>query len=159
MTYVGTVSPCKDDKLEKKHVCTCARVVLLLCLTTRAQPFTFEVSHPVRRTFYMQATSAIQRDEWISVIQVRCVDAVVCGVVLTQQLTRACSTKTSTGARQRSNDSSYACCVTTVRRVCDDSVDEIGAHSRTPSAMPALSNGVHSSRYVGVWIDVRTIPL
>jgi hypothetical protein len=46
-----SVSACQDASIERKH------------------PNTFEVSHPVRRTFYVQAPSTAVRDEWISEIQ------------------------------------------------------------------------------------------
>lgn len=46
-----SVQACQDASIERKH------------------PNTFEVSHPVRRTFYVQAPSTAVRDEWISEIQ------------------------------------------------------------------------------------------
>lgn len=46
-----SVSKCQDESIERKH------------------PNTFEVSHPVRRTFYVQAPSLAVRDEWIAEIQ------------------------------------------------------------------------------------------
>mmetsp|Transcript_2 Transcript_2/g.11 ORF Transcript_2/g.11 Transcript_2/m.11 type:complete len:648 (-) Transcript_2:29-1972(-) len=46
-----TVGTCEDASIEKKH------------------PNTFQVAHPIRRTFYVQAPDERTRDEWIREIQ------------------------------------------------------------------------------------------